>query len=106
MRKFLLVFTMFSIVVSITASLAHAHIDVDTSSEISFSIDLDDSDETTLLNSIDCDLACGGGCVHHVMNGSDNINDLTWLIKDKRHTSNTVIFVSDAIYGLKRPPKA
>ncbi len=91
-------------IVSITVCVSHAHASIDTESEHSMSIDADSSEDTS-LGSNNCDMSCGGCCVHHAVETSHNANivsvdDKNLLIPD------TSIFVSDFIYGLKRPPKS
>lgn len=106
MSKVLLIFTLFTLIVSVTVSAAHAHVEIDTPSEISSTINFDSDDNHNNLGSQDCDMACGGCCIHHVMNSSSQIHSLSSLSKDKLHALNTNIFVSDFIYGLKRPPRS
>ena len=106
MNKFILLFTAFAMIVSATVYASHvAHASVDTDTEISISIDADSSEDTS-LGSNGSDMACGGCCVHHAMNASFGIKDLTSMGKDKMLLPNTPLFVSDLIYDLKRPPKA
>ena len=106
MSKFFLLLSAFALIVSVTVCASHvAHASVDTDTEISISIDADSSEDTSLGNN-GCDMACGGCCVHHAMNASFSVKDLTALGKDQMSLPNTPLFVSDLIYGLKRPPKA
>ena len=106
MSKFFLIFTLFAMIVSMTVSATHAHANADSPSEISISVDLDDSGDHNALGSKDCDVACGGCCIHHVMNNTNQIIGLSSLAKDKLQVPHESIFVSDYIYGLKRPPKS
>jgi len=93
-------------IVSVTVCVSHAaHADVDTGSELSISIDAD-SPEDTSLGSNGCDMSCGGCCVHHAVNTSHGNSDLASLSKGKLLMPDTTLFVSDFIYGLKRPPKS
>ena len=106
MSKIFLIFTLFALIVSVTVSAAHAHVDMDTPSEISSTIHLDSDDDHNDLGSQDCEMACGGCCIHHVMNSSNQTHSLSSLTKEKLHALNTNVFVSDFIYGLKRPPRS
>ena len=92
-------------IVSVTVCVSHAaHADVDTGSELSISVDADSSEDTS-LGSNGCDMSCGGGCVHHAINTSHS-NDLASAGNEKLFMPDTTLFVSDAIYGLKRPPRS
>ena len=106
MSKFFLILSAFAMIVSVTVCASHAaHASVDTDTEISISIDVDGSSDNT-LGSNGCDMSCGGCCVHHAMNTSFGVKDFIALGKDQMSLPNTPLFVSDLIYGLKRPPKA
>jgi hypothetical protein len=105
MRRVFLIFTLFAMIVSMTVSATHDHASVDSPSEISISVDLDDSGDHNHLGSKDCDIACGGCCIHHVMNNSNQITSLPSSAKDRLQVPHASIFVSDFIYGLKRPPQ-
>lgn len=105
MRKFILIFSAFAMIVSVTVCVSHAHADVDTGSELSISIDADSSEDTS-LGSKDCDVACSGCCIHHAMSNSNQIDSLSSSAKDRLQVPHESIFVSDYIYGLKRPPKS
>jgi hypothetical protein len=91
----------FSLIFSITICASHvAHASVDTSSEISMPIDID--------NSIDgdaCDMACGGCCIHHAMDATNNVKEIVSL-KAKAISTYPSVFVSQNTNGLKRPPKS
>ena len=92
-------------IVSVTVCVSHAaHADVDTGSELSISIDADSSEDTS-LGSNGCDMSCGGCCVHHAIDTSHSGN-LASTDDGKLLMPDTTLFVSDFIYGLKRPPKA
>ena len=106
MSRVFLIFTLFAMIVSMTVSATHAHASVDSPAEISISVDLDDSDDHNALGSKDCDVACSSCCIHHAMSNSNQIIGLSPLVKDKLQVPHESIFVSDFIYGLKRPPKS
>lgn len=92
-------------IVSVTVCASHvAHASVDTNTEISISVDADSSEDTS-LGSNGCDMSCGGCCVHHATNTPHSEN-LASAGKGKLLMPDTTLFVSDFIYGLKRPPKA
>lgn len=106
MSKFILLFTAFTMIVSVTVCASHAaHASVDTDTEISISVDADSSEDTS-LGSNGCDMSCGGCCVHHATGTSHGTSDLLSVGKDQLFKLDTALFVSDVIYGLKRPPKA
>jgi len=106
MSKFFLILSAFALIVSVTVCVSHAaHASVDTDTEISISIDADGSSDNK-LGSNGCDMLCGGCCVHHAMNTSFGVKDFAVLGKDQMSLPNTSLFVSDLIYGQKRPPKA
>ncbi len=106
MSRIFLIFTLFAMIASMTVSATHAHANVDSPSEISISVDLDDSGDHNALGSKDCDVACGGCCIHHAMSNSNQIDSLSSSAKDRLQVPHESIFVSDYIYGLKRPPKS
>lgn len=105
MSKFFLILSAFAMIVSSMVCLSHAHADVNTGSELSISIDADSSEDTSLGDN-GCDMSCGGCCVHHAVNTSHGNSDLASLSKGKLLMPDTTLFVSDIIYGLKRPPKS
>ena len=105
MSKVFLVFTLCALIVSMTVSAAYAHVEIDTPSEISSTINLDSDDDHNYLGNQDCEMTCSGCCIHHVMNSSNQTHSLSSLSKEKLHALNTNVFVSDFIYGLKRPPR-
>ena len=105
MSRFFLILSAFAMIVSVTVCVSHAaHADVDTGSELSISIDADSSEDTS-LGSNGCDMSCGGCCVHHAIDTSHGSN-LASTGDGKLSMPDTTLFVSDFIYGLKRPPKA
>ncbi len=105
MNKFFLILSAFALIVSVTVCASHsAHASVDTESEISISIDADSPSDTS-LGSNGCDMSCGGCCVHHVIN-TYGISTLASVGKGQLLMPDTDLFVSDFIYGLKRPPKS
>ena len=106
MSKIFLIFTLFALIVSVTVSAAHAHVEIDIPSEISSTIDLDSDDDHKDLVSQYCKQACGGCCINHAMNSSNQTHNLSSLTKSKLHALKTNVFVSDFTYGLKRPPRS
>ena len=95
----------FSLIVSITVCASHvAHANVDTSSEISVTVDVDNSNDN-LLGDNSCDMACGGCCIHHAMGTASNVEKIESL-NAKAVSSYPSIFVSQNTNGLKRPPKS
>jgi hypothetical protein len=106
MSKVFLIFTLFALIVSVTVTAAHAHVEIDTPSEISSTIHLDSDDDHNDLGNQNCEMACGGCCIHHVMNSFNQTYSVSSLSKEKLHILNTDVFVSDFIYGLKRPPRS
>ena len=110
MRKFLMILSVFSLLVSLTASLAHAEtICNEASSEICASAHVDNAPDTDPANEC-CDMACGGCGMHcHSHHMTSNMHEgfsLKAESKDQRMSGQAQIHISDLIYGLKRPPKA
>ena len=107
MSKFFLILSAFALIVSVTVCASHAAHASDgrTSSEISISVDADAPDDNTSLGSNGCDMSCGGCCVHHVIHSSHGASNAV-TGKDQLFMPDTTLFVSDFIYGLKRPPKS
>ncbi len=106
MNKFFLVLSAFALIVSVTVCASHvAHASVDTDTDISISIDIDNQNDNS-LGSIGCDMSCGGCCVHHAMDTAYSVQDIISVGKGQLLEPDTTLFVSEFIYGLKRPPKA
>ena len=106
MSKFFLILSAFALIVSVTVCASHsAHASVDTDKEMSVSIDADSPDDNS-LGSNGCDMSCGGCCVHHVIHTSHGVSTLASDGKGQLLMPDTNLFVSDFIYGLKRPPKS
>lgn len=111
MGKLLVIFTLFAMVVSTTASIAHAHMDVGSTSGVHISVDVDNDSNPTgdsePVSNNDCDMGCCGSCFHHhAMPNLNQDSNPFMSAKDKLILSNTDHYLSDLIYGLKRPPKA
>ncbi|MCB1559454.1 MAG: hypothetical protein KDJ50_11080 [Alphaproteobacteria bacterium] len=105
MSKFFLILSAFALIVSVTVCASHvAHASVDTNTDVSISIDIDNQDDNS-LGSNGCDMSCGGCCVHHATGTSHGTSDLLSVGKDQLFKLDTALFVSDFIYVLKRPPK-
>jgi hypothetical protein len=106
MSKFFLILSAFALIVSVTVCASHvAHASVDTNTDISISIDIDNQNDNS-LGSNGCDMSCGGCCVHHATGTPHGTSDLPSVGKDQLFKFDATLFVSDVIYGLKRPPKA
>lgn len=102
-----LTFTMlvFSLIVSITVCASHvAHANVEASSEISVTVDVDNSNDN-LLGDNSCDMACGGCCIHYAMDTANNVENIE-LLNVKAISAYPSVFVSQNTNGLKRPPKS
>lgn len=100
-----MILSAFAMIVSVTVCASHvAHASVDTGSELSISIDADSSEDSS-LGSNGCDMSCGGCCIHHAINMSHSDN-IASVGNGKLLLPDTTMFVSDFIYGLKRPPKS
>lgn len=111
MRKFLMLFSVFALLVSLTASLAHAETVCDgVSSEICTSQHMDNAPDNDAAPDGCCDMACGGCGMHcHNSHMSSQIHDALSLKvsgKDQRSLDRQQIHISDLIYGLKRPPES
>ena len=105
MSKLFLILSAFAMIVSVTVCASHvAHASVDTGSELSVNIDADSSEDSA-LGSNDCDMSCGGCCIHHAINMSHSDN-IASAGNGKLLLRDTTLFVSDVISGLKRPPRA
>ena len=106
MRKFLMILSIFALVVSITASLAHAHTNFpDTQTHVSS--DMDHGPDNTAYPDC-CDMACGGCGMHHHHHLAQGLNDsfsLQASMKDRQAFGKEAIYISDFVYGLKRPPR-
>lgn len=110
MRKLLMLFSVFALLVSLTASLVHAETVCNgASSEICDSQHMDNAPDNDAAPDGCCDMACGGcGMHHHNHHMSSHMHDVFPLKvsgKDQRSLDRQLIYISDLIYGLKRPPK-
>ncbi len=105
MSKFFLILSVFAMIVSVTVCVSHAaHASVDTGSELSITIDADSPEDTSEGNN-GCKMSCGGCCAHHAVDTSHNANFAS--VGDRKPLMpDTTLFVSDVIYGLKRPPRS
>ncbi|HEX2753351.1 MAG TPA: hypothetical protein VHP34_09690 [Alphaproteobacteria bacterium] len=111
MRNFIILFSVFALLVSLTASFAHADtICHEASSEICASQHLDNAPDDDVAPNDCCDMACGACGMHcghcHISSLAHDAFSLKVLGKDKRTFDEQKIYISDLIYGLKRPPKA
>lgn len=110
MRKFLMLFSVFALLVSLTASLVHAETVCNgASSEICASQHMNNAPDNDAAPDGCCDMACGGCGMHHNHHMSSHMHDdfsLKVSGKDQRSLDRQQIHISDLIYGLKRPPKA
>jgi hypothetical protein len=110
MRKFLMLFSVFAFLATSWAGLAHAETICDPSSEICASQHINNDsvpDEDTSKEG--CDLACSGCHVHchnHISFTAYNDLSIQFSAKEQRMLGQELIYISDFIYGLKRPPKA
>ena len=76
---------------------------VDNGLELSISIDADSSEDTSLGGN-GCDMSCGGCC--HLAVDASHSGNLASASDGKLLMPDTNLFVSDVIYGLKRPPRS
>ena len=111
MRNFIILFSVFALLVSLTASFAHAEtICNKASSEICASQHLDNAPDDDAAPNDCCDMACGGCGMHcghsHMSSLVHDAFSLKVLGKDQRAFDEQKSYISDLIYGLKRPPKA
>ena len=107
MRKFMMLFSVFALLVSLSASLAHAepHCN-DVMPENCAPQHMDDTSDKDGSPDGCCDMSCGGCGMHHHI--SSHVNDALSLKvsgKDQRVLEEQQIYLSNLIYGLKRPPK-
>ena len=106
MSKFILSFSALAMILSMMICISHAHASINSDTEISVNIDVDDKDNDSMQKfSEKCCITCGG-CTHHIINSSLGINDMTLTGSDRIALSDLHFYVSELIYGLKRPPKA
>lgn len=103
MRKLLTILSVFALVVSVTASLAHAHVGgKNTSQQVELSADQDNTDNGNTADPL-CDLHCG----HHHHLVFSGLNQTVFPDGGATLFGITADHaVSSPIYGLKRPPRA
>jgi hypothetical protein len=110
MRKFLMLLSVFAFFATSLAGLAHAETVCDPSSEICATQHIDKEnapDEDTSKEG--CDLACSGchaHCHNHISSTAYSGLSVQFAAKEQRLLGQELIYISDFIYGLKRPPKA
>lgn len=108
MKKFLMILSVFAFLATSMAGLAHAETLCDPSSEICASQHLDNNTDNSKPKD-GCDLACSGchaHCHNHI--SFQALSTLSSLFgeKEKNTLGQEIIYISDLVYGLKRPPKA
>ena len=110
MKKFLMILSIFAFLTTSMASLAHAETLCDPLSEICASQHVNSDNAPDNDASKDgCGMACSGCHIHCHNHIASNVQDeLSTLFgeKEKRILGQELIYISDLIYGLKRPPKA
>tara|TARA_Y100000590_G_scaffold428996_1_gene541043 strand:+ start:1090 stop:1419 length:330 start_codon:yes stop_codon:yes gene_type:complete len=109
MSKFLLIISVFAMVVTTTASIAHAHMDTGSTSIIHLNADSNDNmaDNDEPITNNECDMGCCGTCSHnHLISNGAQAGDMPFLGAAKLATIDIYYSPSDLICGLKRPPKA
>lgn len=109
MRMFLMTLSVFAFMATSLASLAHAELLCDPSSEICASEHVDKEQSSNDAEKDGCDIACYGchaHCHHHVVDlSSDSLFEQS-LVSTQRIFGTKTAYISNLIYGLKRPPKA
>ena len=105
MSRFILIFSAFAMIFSMTICASNAHADIAPGSELSISIDADNPEDSNPSSNSDSDVFCVGCCVHHAISASHS-NDLASTGNEKLFMLDTTLSVSDFIYGLKRPPQS
>lgn len=113
MRNILMLFSVFALFVTLTASLAHAENHCENGAQASVNCDSEHIDTQAQNDSSSdecCDMSCGGCGMHchhsHISSSAHNALTLKVFGKDQRSLDRQSIHISDLIYGLKRPPKA
>ncbi len=105
-----MIFSVFAFFATSLAGLAHAETVCDPSSEICSSQHVDNENAPDDdISKEGCDLACGGCHVHchnHISSTAYNDLSIQFSTKEQRLLGQELIYISDFIYGLKRPPKA
>jgi hypothetical protein len=107
MRRFLIALSLFALVVSVTASLAHAPTN-SFNTQTHVSSDIDHSPDDPAYPDC-CDMTCGGCGIHHHHHLAHGLNDAFSLqasLKSQRAFGKELVYLSDFVYGLKRPPRA
>ena len=106
-----MIFSVLALLASLSASMAHAEsLCSDSKPENCASHQMDDVPDNDSNPEGCCDMACGGcGMHHHNHHISSQMPDVYTLKiagKDLRALEEQQIYLSDLIYGLKRPPKS
>jgi len=106
MRNFLVIFSVFAMLLSITSDIAHAHNFLSGESNTTISA-IDFSDTQNNETEKNCDMACSNCCAHsHSLSTDNKYLNSRMLLSNKVIPEVENLDTSDFIYGLKRPPKA
>lgn len=110
MKKFLMMLSVFAFLAASMAGLAHAEMLCDLSSEICAPQHLDnDNNPDNSAPKDGCDSACSGchaHCHSHIAPQVHKALSSLFSEKEKNTIGQEIIYISDLVYGLKRPPKA
>ena len=101
MRSFIMIFSVFALLLTVTVSTAHAHITPNTTDT---NISQDHQHVPNSDSHIDC---CGMTCngCHHIAANTSSPSTKT-ISAEKLSISEDDFYLSDVVYGLKRPPKS
>ena len=105
MRSFIMILSVFALLVTVTVSVAHADI-MPAGADVTISQDSQNMPDND--SSSDCsDIACSGCSMHchHIATHTSNIN-LKGPDSNQDALSKEDIALSKIVYGLKRPPKS
>ena len=110
MRKLIMIISVFAFFATSLAGLAHAETGCDPSTEICETqhINTDNAPDDNTSNE-GCDMACSGCHVHchnHISSTANNDLSIEFNAKKLTLLGHELLYISDFIYGLKRPPKA
>ena len=110
MRKFLMLFSVFAFFATSLAGIAHAETVCDPATEICETqhVDNEKSPDDDMPKE-GYDLACSGchaHCHNHIPSTVCNDLSIEFSAKEPRLLGEELIYISNFIYGLKRPPRS
>lgn len=105
MRSFIMILSVFALLVTVTVSVAHADIML-ASADVTVSQDHQHTPDSDSYSDC-CDMACGG-CSLHCHHIASHTSDTSLEAPNSTQTFLSIekLALSEVIYGLKRPPKS